>query len=606
MLVGRFTGAALAFALATYAAAVAEPYSQERWQALRNFIADMDVQLDIERDIYRSELERGVKDGLWTVEEQTIADRSAQSFFFADDPPSGPGKLPAVGGGKWRLRATRLQSSQLANMSELDGWLRQRVAALTSVRSRAKRTLFALVDAEVERVWLEAKSALDLQPAIALLAETKKVDAERWDHVTQLLATTPGGGNSVGAETDLLELIYFWTVVTSPEPLILPDPNGDIRPAMNARQQWQALIRARYRFGLRPAMMERFAEFERAFQKRQTAARNRLDQLIIENAPAAAYEAALKEDESLSDSPKDSKRRLPPAPRLPTEGPDHRRIIEQNASFMQGSRPQTAGRPEFYAHWLAFRQAEERGEMHALARSRDALLRATNAVPIQLATIVRERATRTAQEKSTERADATLPEVSAMAQKDPVQRMAAALQAGNGRPGYHFLRAKLADAWRDIRGDEVLAEDYRAGAASVWESLVGSHHAKVWLELRESATRAALASLVNRDIAALDSFPLITVVRNEFERAVTAGEIETARKILNLAILSAALGQEESNEKAGLFQRLDQARMAEMRADFPTARAVYSEMVWQSRDLALSRIAGERLKGLPAKEPAPR
>ena len=351
-----------------------------------------------ERAACESMLAVGVEQGMWNEEEKRAAE-DWLSYVFGDVAPETPGeKSPASEpDSRWQQivqRAIRPVDPTAATSPVLL-WLRERFGALKGIRETVLACMIHSAVEAAESAWLSAKSADDLASALRGIGEVKAVLGFKWPEIANRHGDSSQGEfvrqfRITYGTQDVWDLHDCWSIIGSPEPLLLPDPVADPASFALARRNWLGLIQTSHHFVKRPAVNRRFTELNNRFHAQFADIERDLDAAILRDAPAAEFENQFKRlqshlvpatlpDRAFKISPNGNAR----GPLADTP-PDYRtRLSRQPMNLAHIILPDGREERELrcdadYAGWLEWRKATEEGNAERIQKAKTALLTKVN------------------------------------------------------------------------------------------------------------------------------------------------------------------------------------------------------------------------------------
>jgi len=540
--------------------------------------------------------------------------------------------------------------------AEVADWLLFRVTFL----NLQKRATLAEFDGELsdlaEESWLKANKPADLRSVVAAFADLEAL-APRY--LAQTILPYPAGfpgqrfGPFSAADDPRRAAAFYAALLTAGDhPLILPNPKTNVEEFTKARVTWSLLLQCNVSFQTRPRVAARVKELDDEYAEMRASAQQRLNVMILENAPPDSFEPALNYFNAFLASFDPQRWGLPPQrpmpmmmppmmvsdgqgrvfpspglqggqihdyhdllvghPGVPTGGNSwalQEGLILQRIASMSAAGPQRA-----YREWLEYRRAQTNGaapdELKSLwGQLRERLVFFPSEVK---ASIEKHRAL-----PRVEDVIAAPGSDPARQENRPIEELIAALEAASARVltggsanegndgGFQEKMKHLLEAWRSIQRKE--PQDPRSpqsdnAAPVAWQALAGRTDGLKLFSLREKTVRAALAQLPSQHGGNTDeTVPIRKTLEVALEKCVTESDWTSLRYVLRL---DSAANLLTGAERLLWKQIADESERAsgEAISSPETARYRYREILGLSDDPALTKFAVRRLKELATKE----
>lgn len=573
----------------------------DRFNRAHEILEGLSAEVIIEREIFRDELNRGVSRKAWSKREKDEASDQMLGAFrlTGDEKADAPGFVaPWYSMSEARNILTSGDPSRAT--APLLGWLGWRIGALREVREEARRALRAAALDYAEEAWLTAQLPADLEPAKRLLNEACLTADKMWGIVNQ--ARGPGAirapfnlpsSNEYLSAREAVDVYDFLSVLMSPEPFFLPDPNEDPAGFAAGRAIWPDLVRIGHAFTLRPAISARFQRHDAIYRNLLLAVGNRLNELIEHNATAAEFEPPYLQWRALANPPPLARpvllRKAGDMQRIT----DYRNLVAWRNLAAQGPPPIRTPPPQATAYraWLTLRQTEETADLEKIQTARVALYREISSLPSSTSAYLMAR----------NRADADFPPGAAEAAK-PVDAIIAGLRG--------FLSQKESNGSADAKALLAMWEALRDGAASPrsasespiadhWAAFSIRHGSHTLFTLRDRAARQILTGLYPAEPAlASSTTPLVTELRDRLTTAITGGAADLAGKLLELDAAGTFLPPAERQAWARDSAMLREAAALLAAGERDSARATYMRAIRQLTDPSLGEFAARQARAL--------
>lgn len=555
-------------------------------------VADIDGQLPNEAAIYQNDLNRGVANGSWTEES---ASASRGWLKEATEVPAEERGAPPKPGAKWaEIRALFAEDARPESMTApADAWFAKRVAALWNARAALAEACHRAAMGIVEEIWFRARKPADLQPALALMTTVEK--SEPLDRYSSM------------GHRDLYELA---TLLRSPEPLLFPDPEQDPAAACAAWKSWSALRQRRHEAVMRPAVVARFTEFERALFKEAQSALQRLDLLILNDASAQDFEVALKRAQLFSSGKADARPgppRRPGGPWIPgppfagSKGPFDADDLFGGRGFLTADRKSELNLSlSPYNHWLAWRQTGGAGEDSDVHKR---LLAASIRLPLPVRLHVLQRLG-SKEEPTPLPAEVPQPPLASAVERFVQALLKLKTEPANGAMPRQ-LTPTLTEHWQHAaRGVDVAFAGEGSGLISDWRTLSEQSGSVALFALADAATRELLKDVVGETQPAPAPSSLAATLRLELEKQISSRAWNKAVQIVALARLSAAWPDGELERETQMMQLLQQAAAPATGAS--DALKAYRQVLHVTQSPAAAGAAAGKLQKLRTARPTPK
>jgi hypothetical protein len=551
----------------------------------------------IERKICEEELARGVQQGTCTEAEQKEGVAWLQASFDAVsqiqvsklDPESQVPLDPRFSILKERLDQHRgVTASNNAACVEFY----KRVQSLDDARTVAAMKMCEAAIFLAEDVWLNASTPDDLAPAVRAIDYVRRAGRVQWNsyanepfgrirRIPSHLITGPGVSQDV-VETAM----HFRSVMGIPKPLLLPDPDQDPAAFWEVSQDWQAMVAMKHRFVLRPRIAGRFAELNARYRAKMEGIRKKLDQMILTDAPADEFENALRD--------------FPEKP-IPLPGPDPRR----NPMLPYGSNPSyrdlipkstpprmfNGDRHTAFARWLDFKRAEESGDDGRLRTAAADLEKARAGMTLEVTKFVAGR----------------LNKALAVETRESVKPSKLKLGPPSGNTATDLIEAlesqqdaaPLAEAWRRVVDEDASPiPEITTFSRPMWRDIAVETEGSKVIDLREKATRQALASITKSASMDIDTEPVATRMIEAFEKAFSAGDKTQARRLLRLDMASSSLPYDLHLSLRQIVELLPDAGNPALEQDKSMIALQLVGLLSQATSPAAAQFAADQLKKL--------
>jgi len=440
-----------------------------------------------------------------------------------------------------------------------------------------------------EDVWLNARTPADLAPAVRAIDYVRRGARVQWNSFANQPFSTvlspirqPGVVGPVVSPEVVMTAMHFRSVIGIPKPLLLPDPDKDPAAFWEASREWKAMVTMKHRFVLRPRIAERFAELNARYQSRMNEVRQRLERMILANAPAGEFENALRDFPEKA-IPFQRPNPQPNPAQMPRANPSYRDFIAA------GVRPGVSEVSAYtaFAKWFNLRLAEESGDQQTLQSAVKQLEMASKGFTPEVAKFVSKRLSRipTAERKEGGGDQDKLGPSSG----NPVNDLIAALAAkADWEP--------LAEAWRRVReGDATPTRETAPFANPNWRLIACVPGNSGLIDLREQATRQALAS-ITKIPAKKDAEPIATLLIESFEEALSTGAKSRARQFLQLDAASGTLRPDEHLAIRQVVELLPDPADPALQQDKSAIDKQLRALLAQATSPAAARFAADQLK----------
>ena len=568
-----------------------------------------------ERAACEAMLAAGVKSGMWTEEEQR-AGEDWLTRVFSDPEQEAPVAKPISPGRAWSnlvALATR-PTDPTAATQPVFSWLKARFTILEATRKKLLEAMCRTAIDQAESAWLSAKTATDLDAAIRGLAETKAVLDFKWGQLITARNQGLSYTETFAKWPELAEGVWdfrdCWSIIASPQPLVLPDPVDDPAAFAVARRKWLGLTTgpvSPQSFLKRPAVARRFAELDDRFRAEFAQILEFLNAAILREAPAAEFEkefgrlqrhviTANAADRMVRPSP-------PQSPFDPTSDtpPDYRTRLSNRQPGLPGPpMPGAPTNPELkwtadFAGWLAWRRAVETGNAEKIETARRALLTKVREFKPRVAEYLSQRLappTKPPPSPSrTLRLNANIPQTAVIAD------MVAALRqrtADDRAVALDPAVSKLITMWLDFDRGDTTSTSTEEQSSAVWSQIAAGIHGSAILELRDRAARAVIVRFVP-ELAGAAELPLLPLLRKALEISVAREDFSAATKILTLDAISSVLF--DSDRRAWTETITESKRAVERTsAGDPSARTAWIQLLRTTSSPAAAMVAVHKLK----------
>ena len=290
-----------------------------------------------------------------------------------------------------------------------------RFEALFRYQHELSSNLLVTVNHAVAAIWVTAREAEDLQPAVRLMDETLAQFRPNILTDKHPFASTPPPSEAhslmphVPRFAAIDKFKDFYSIVHPDPPFLLPDPAVDPE---RFRAMWRYYVALQHdtahSFFQEESVRVRIDTLERQYKRNAEEAWAAVDKAFSENASAEILSAALKRAEPFTplpafqmspNAPRPGFFPLPatPAPSSPKPvGPDYRTTAEPwlnrspdpNEDFVRR-------RKQRYEDWIAYRQAQEAGDQKEAARLAQQLRSNLDGYPAEFAGRIRDELKRT-------------------------------------------------------------------------------------------------------------------------------------------------------------------------------------------------------------------
>lgn len=596
--------------------------------------SDIPAQVRVERAACSSMLAAGLEAGWWTEEGKRVAE-DWLSYLFADDEEGMPPVLPSYlrPEMEWRRMMDRVVqgSDPTADTAPVLAWMQGRLRALHALRGDALRAANRIVIERAERAWLSARSPADLEAVVRDLVQLKSVLGFRWGELARqgeshfTFPLRPLLSNLTFSAEELQEFHDCWSIIASPEPLLLPDPDANPAGFAKARRDWLMLRPGSQGFLKRPVVASHFAKLDGRFRAAFLASQRKLDAAILRDAPAAEFEKELARLRSFAiATPPPGGAAMPamgPRPPNPNSDipPDYREKVKARRDPLP---------PDFemrwasdYAGWLAWRRAREAGDPAQIEQARRALLTKLKDFRTPIAAFLTSRLVAPDQPISPAKPPGTAPASPAAAAlaaalrsgdskdgtvaADAAAVLAAALGVGDSKAGAVAADAGIAaliEAWAALEQPGVPARPETSTFAPHWHRIATRPDGRALLELRERAAREALARIVP-EVVQDDEKPLSVLFRQALENAISREALDVAGRLLALDRLSPVLHDAERNAWAQAIELVKRAESFPPGNGSAGARMAWMQLLQATDSPAAGALAVRKLKAASATPP---
>lgn len=627
----------------THFGLAAEAIDDPRFAALSALIDRIEASPEIHRAACDAMLTTGVELGYWSAEDQRLALLSLDDVFHGEVfthrmTPNGMVRRPVALPGpmtqavRWSYLVAKLrpQAEPAPGPAEIFDWLQGRIRSLEEMRKLAG---FALVEPALDAIesrWLTARTERELEPLSPLLDRLRGITmpphfmqwsaADNSRHSSASPKSRPRIPPRSPAEATVALLIDYYSILTPPQPLLLPAPDAEFSTYATFRAIARVLRENGYRFLDRPAVAARLAALQARFRAEFLAAQTALDDAILQEAPTAEFAVALERLARFStpgEPPRfparDPRPRgfpgqfMPPAG-LSRGGIDYRDLLSAPDAFKlpgtsaydrSGVPPapvvaawlRRAGLPPphgDYAAWLALRTAEDSGSeadrAAATARLRQSLYEFRPAVVRH----VQDRLGQPTPVNPPKAAPGWTLSPEQAAANDPVAALLRALESLAAHEKNAEIR-RLAAAWRTLPAGDVSVDPGRAqDFAMLWSRILARPGGVALAELRARALRALL------DPVGGDAVEPESLLRARLEDAIRRSDFAGTARLLALDDAGAAL---TSAERMSYRSDVDLLREATL-PDAEVARAACLQLIRTASPRAAAEVAARRLKAL--------
>lgn len=570
-----------------------------RLSALRQRFESLTSETATCRAIFEEEIARGVP-GSWSVEEAADALSWTASVFAESAPlPGGANQGRGSPDAELLLRGA-VGLVPYSSTGFVQRWLLERLTVLESVREEARVAFCWAACDYAENVWLRAKSAADLAPAVAALGEARAHKRREFSYVSQELGRNRLRHAGARATDPLwppepvLALVDFWSVLANPEPLLLPDP-GD---SPGQFSQWRGILRQlrwlEHRFVARAGVATRFADLERAIALSLHASYRERDRLILVDAPIAEAKAAYVRFGGVTAPLRAAG---PPRDRAlfarPAGMPDYRDVVRGSGGAMAPPVDQAEG--SGYPEWLAWRGAKERGEVGEIAATATRLHAALPRLPLNVRQHLEKRLSAAASATEAPAVQAGAP------RNNPVEHLLATLQLLASRKPHGTASDGIAKEWRGIDAASSLASP-ESRTDLDWQHLASEPEGQTLFALRDAAALHTVAGIIRE--SPIDAVPagttLATLLTEALEKSIRKSDIASAAQLLALDRACCALTPETHADYArGLVWLTQRASETELQRVF-SAREIIQQTA--SRALAVAAV-GVIKQSAPGRRP---
>jgi hypothetical protein len=629
-------GVALLLGVASPGGWAANEPDDPRIGALAALITRLNESTEVHRATCEEILTAGVTRGDWSEEAGRYAGYTLADLFNWEAPSYF--SLPA-GGSALQQRPVALASSssllphlrqQLARARDpvpatawVFDWLQTRVEGLEDLRQQAGRAMIGPAIDAVERIWLTARSAEEIQAARPLLTRVQSQSFMAASHIWRAATTQRRGGpanvplavrGSPSIDLELPQFISYWAILhPQGEPLLLPALDADFATYAPFAVAFRALGEHRSRLLQRPAVAERIFVLRARFREEFESVQKALDDAILREDSATEFAAAALRLSRFTQPvfpqmpmPRFPRRDGPPGSFAGFSGTDidYRDLVREALESM--ARDASSGGPfreltaaqwlpmvglppvrGNYGAWLAVREAEASG---STAARQTAVANLRTALPEFRPAVARYLDARLAREMpQAHPAESpgkawTLPDELAKA-ADPVTALITALERLADIDRSDDLRS-LAASWRTLRAPD--ASGLRAPARvsqGAWPRALVRPGGAALNQLRERAARALLSAdpEAGADLAAQ--------ILERLEAAVQRSDFSEARRILAVDAACAALPASEHEAYQLELNLLNEAEAA------PAESAPrYRQLIRGAGARATGALAAQRLR----------
>lgn len=449
-----------------------------------------------------------------------------------------------------------------------------------------------------------------------------------------------------------VDAFYTALLTNGDDPLVLPEPKKDAEGYTKARVTWSLLRQYNLPFQSRPRVAARVKELDKEYAALRAAAAEKLNAMILENAPSTAFEPALHYFNGFQAQFDPLQWGIPPRPPMPVGMPmpmsDGHGGVYMGSLPVQihnyhdllggGSGPMRPGLPwniqeaqirnrqasipfsgvnKAYREWLDFRRAQESGEDSG---KMDSLW---NELKQRLVFLPRDVKTCLEKRRATppaEQIGAAPASLSASKEANPVEELIAALEVTAARaqsdkppdaPSNGVLEQNMEpflEAWKTVESkDRIYTKGPRSEHAAfmIWQTLAEQPDCFTLFALREKAVRSALAQLPSHQGGkAQEAIPVRKTLEMALEQCAIIGDWSSFRRVLRLDSIATLLTGGEHHLWEQIGEEFEQAA-GEGKSSPEAARARYAEILQLSDNAAIVTLAIRHLKELPGKDTRP-
>jgi hypothetical protein len=338
----------------------------------------------------------------------------------------------------------------------------------------------------------------------------------------------------------------------------------------------------KHRFVLRPRIASRFTELDARYRSKMNGVRQRLEQMISTNAPAAEFENALR-DFPEKPIPLQRPTSAFSSGQMPGGVPSYRDLIARRPPM----RAFTGAAYTAFANWLGFKLAEESGNEEKLKIAARELEKIRSEFAPEVAKIVSERLSKVRPVVREHTRNLYQLENST---GDPENDLIANLAARENLE-------TLAEAWRKVADEDAtpLPESETLSPAN-WASIARAPENLGLINLRELAARQALASITQSPASDKVTEPIATQLIEALEKAFASGSKAQARRLLRLDIASSSLSYNEHVALRQIAELLPDPADPSLKQDKSMVEKRYRALLAQAASPAAARFASEQLK----------
>jgi hypothetical protein len=342
-------------------------------------------------------------------------------------------------------------------------------------------------------------------------------------------------------------------------------------------------------------MAARFSELEARMERMMAQARSELDALILQDAPAAQFDAALQRFASFLSTPRARARtpaqRQPPGPRFVPNFRDIIALDERIPPVPATDRLVPDPLLGAYQLWLAFKRAEESGDASSL-KPTDGKVNMN--LPMHVRRHVAARMAKISSPPAASDPTAPVPvQVDANA-VSPSAELSRAFEKLASKDDPWHLR-QLADAWRALDQPlQVEAPSEHHDFNSAWLQIASTPEYSPLMALRERATREGVTAITggSQNGRTMPPPPLAVLIRNGLNDTLGHGRVAEASRLIALDRAASALPMAEHD----LFVATTVA-LSEAPAGGPTqAKADYLKVLHSPVDPATALRVATRFK----------
>jgi hypothetical protein len=249
----------------------------------------------------------------------------------------------------------------------------------------------------------------------------------------------------------------------------------------------------------------------------------------------------------------------------------------------------TGERHTAFARWLDFKRAEEFGGDEKLRTAAADLEKARAGMTPEVAKFVARRLSKTSPvENRNSVKSSKLGPLSGNPAKDLIEALASQQE-----------EAPLADAWRRVVDeDSSPIPESATFSSAIWTDIVAAPEGSKVIDLREQATRQALASITKSADVGNDTEPVSTRLIEAFEKAFSAGDKTQARRLLRLDMASSSLPYDLHLSLRRIVELLPDAANPALEHDKSAIARQLLALLSQATSPAAARFAAEQLKKL--------